>query len=479
MQDFAEIAVAALESAPCSLEMPAGTGKTQLIVCMIRRVADDGGRALVLTHTNAGVAAITRRCRQLEIPRGSFRIMTICSWAESVANAYRRLSDFDATKTREDKGYYEACEKAAVVAMSSDLFHKLLVLSYSSLLVDEYQDCSMLQHQLIEAMAESISATVVLGDRLQRIFDFKGDPFPDWTNDVERSFRQFAGLEPYPHRWSNGNQELGDWLLQYVRPKLLSGQRIDYASASMPGYEHLRYSIDMQATIGAAYKMARRGGNSLIVCPNIPPTSGEKLASRLSGTYSYMEEIEGSFLKKEIIEYEKSLSSGKQAYWLAQFARKCFSGFGTKSLDSTVLKAIDRGCSLAKYTRSRPGFTDALMAFDEYSNSPNLSSFKKAYESIEESRQGKIYRREAWRDTLKAIQGSFLSGSSPAEELSCIRNQLKYQDSRGGLRTVSRTLLVKGLEYDHVIVNDAERINNPNNLYVALTRPKMTLTVIG
>lgn len=38
---------------PCSIELPAGTGKTQLIAAVASLAGDLGKRTLILTHTNA------------------------------------------------------------------------------------------------------------------------------------------------------------------------------------------------------------------------------------------------------------------------------------------------------------------------------------------------------------------------------------------------------------------------------------------
>lgn len=43
---------------------------------------------------------------------------------------------------------------------------------------------------------------------------------------------------------------------------------------------------------------------------------------------------------------------------------------------------------------------------------------------------------------------------------------------------MSRTVLIKGLEFDHAVVLDADR-HNVVNLYVALTRASSTLTVLS
>jgi DNA helicase IV len=43
----------------------------------------------------------------------------------------------------------------------------------------------------------------------------------------------------------------------------------------------------------------------------------------------------------------------------------------------------------------------------------------------------------------------------------------------------SRTVLVKGLEYDHVIIADLAKFTDPRDLYVALSRARKSITVIG
>ena len=44
---------------------------------------------------------------------------------------------------------------------------------------------------------------------------------------------------------------------------------------------------------------------------------------------------------------------------------------------------------------------------------------------------------------------------------------------------VSRTLLVKGLEFDHVVIADIGNHTEVHDLYVALTRARKTVTILG
>ncbi len=69
------------------------------------------------------------------------------------------------------------------------------------------------------------------------------------------------------------------------------------------------------------------------------------------------------------------------------------------------------------------------------------------------------------------------------DELAKAREVLRYAGRRERKRAISRTLLVKGLEYDHVIVVEPADIvaaepRGLNRLYVALTRAVAGLVVL-
>jgi hypothetical protein len=71
---------------------------------------------------------------------------------------------------------------------------------------------------------------------------------------------------------------------------------------------------------------------------------------------------------------------------------------------------------------------------------------------------GRLYRREAWRDMLKAL-AIVAAGSelTVAQAIGSIRNRTRIVGRAQDDRIISRPLLVKGLEYDHAVVLNAER----------------------
>jgi DNA helicase-2/ATP-dependent DNA helicase PcrA len=78
--------------------------------------------------------------------------------------------------------------------------------------------------------------------------------------------------------------------------------------------------------------------------------------------------------------------------------------------------------------------------------------------------------------TLKAYnRGIYQTLSEAAWTL---RNNTKELGRRIDQRVISRTLLVKGLEFDHSIVLNADELDT-KNLYVAMTRGAKSLTVLS
>ena len=66
---------------------PAGCGKTHLIAESLR--AYDGSvPVLVLTHTNAGVAALRQRLARLAVPARLYRVTTLDGWAMRLGRAF-------------------------------------------------------------------------------------------------------------------------------------------------------------------------------------------------------------------------------------------------------------------------------------------------------------------------------------------------------------------------------------------------------
>jgi len=163
------------------------------------------------------------------------------------------------------------------------------------------------------------------------------------------------------------------------------------------------------------------------------------------------------------------------AHWLAQFAKEC--SVGLADIDRPVLDRLQADQSVTHYRRQ--GLEGVLESLDGLRTSPSRALLVDTANAIKCTPGVKVYRWEAWKDTLEAVENSLTSDSTPIEELGRIRDRLRRSGRRSHTRIASRTLLVKGLEYDHVIVANLDKMRDPRNLYVALTRARKSVTLIG
>ena len=209
------------------LVAPAGYGKTYTIAESLKYTA---GRQLILTHTHAGVASIKEKIKKFDIASNWYNIETISSFAQKYVNAFYTGTD---VPDQEDAREYHSfmIDKAAII-FKSKVVKDVIKATYGGLFVDEYQDCTKAQHEMILALSESLR-THILGDHLQGIFDFNGD-LVDFRTDLS-NFERMPELST-PHRWykEGNNRALGDRLKE-IRSLLEQGDVIDFSSSNVEG----------------------------------------------------------------------------------------------------------------------------------------------------------------------------------------------------------------------------------------------------
>jgi len=457
---------AALVAAPCSVEMPAGTGKTHLLAAAAAEAAHQGDRSLILTHTNAGVDAIRKRLKRFRVPPAMVHVDTITSWAFSLVRAYSRIAGVTVPDAP-DWSSSDAYVQGATLVAGSRAILRVNALSFDYMFVDEYQDCTLDQHDFVLALARAVPRTVIFGDRMQAIFGFAG-PLADWDTHVLPGFPALA-VDHQPHRWLGHNPALGQWLMD-IRPLLVAGQQFDFTAHSVEGLEWV--SASPTAVAGVAHGF--RDFDETVVLLDKWPNDVAAHASRLGGTYSVMEDIQGNFMRRELGGLPKN---GDQALarWLAGFAKQCIVGLA--GLDAALLSRLGRNLTVGHL--SRAGLEDTLRGLDDLLANPTYDQLGRTARTIQMTSGLSVYRWEAWKDSLEAIAMTAESGADPLDSLAHVRDRLRRRGRASHARVASRTLLVKGLEYDHVIIADAGRMTDRRNLYVAFTRARKSITVIG
>ncbi|MBL6464459.1 MAG: AAA family ATPase [Senegalimassilia sp.] len=206
---------------------PAGYGKTQAIV---NRVKDTEGKALVLTHTNAGVTALGNRLRLAGVEPACCEVSTIASYCEKWVKAYPKTAGFDELSTFTGSAYYDQLYPAAGQVFSKDWAQHVLSESYSCVIVDEYQDCTICQQEALFALSAGLDF-IVYGDPMQSIFIGLGI-LSAWKILLLASGRLMrdltGGLTPVPKSWET---RLRGFAMRCCRPSGAKACRFRWAAA--------------------------------------------------------------------------------------------------------------------------------------------------------------------------------------------------------------------------------------------------------
>jgi hypothetical protein len=456
-----------VDAAPCALEMPAGTGKTHLLAASVLVAARRGQRSLILTHTNAGVDALRKRLKTFGVESIFIRIETITSWAFTLVRSYPSLAELTVPELPDWTDSSKYIDAAARV-LNYQAVQRMHTVSFDFLFIDEYQDCNVRQHEFLNAINDAVSNTVIFGDRLQGIFGFGGETLVDWDGHVFPRY-PLLPVEHKAHRWATVNPELGAWLLG-LRAGMKHGESLDLSIVNIPGVTWVNSAQSSLADIAFSF----RDYSETVLILDKWSNDVARHASRLGGSYSVMEDIRGRFMLDELSKLPPD-GSYDIAFWLASFAKQCL--VGLSGIDSAILWKLRQDQAVGHLRRE--GLEAVVEDLEKLRMHPSYAGAVGVARRLVVTPGLRVYRWEAWTDTLGAIEESIVSGSTPLTEFEKIRDRLRRSGRRSHTRIASRTLLVKGLEYDHVVIADSTKLRDPRNLYVALTRARRSITVFG
>lgn len=240
---MSDASVAAALRSPARLvvvEAPAGCGKTTQGAEYARELAGNigDGRVLILAHTHAACDVFASRARRAG---GEVDIRTIDSLIGQITAAYHSALGLPAdtgawARSRKD-GYDKLAAKAAGLLRASPMIARSLALRYPIVICDEHQDASADQHALAMACYGSGASTRIFGDPMQRIYGRKNKAEIEADDQRWESLKQnadaFDELDE-PHRWSNGSDRLGRWILD-ARAALRDGRQLQLRGTLPPG----------------------------------------------------------------------------------------------------------------------------------------------------------------------------------------------------------------------------------------------------
>lgn len=450
---------------------PAGFGKTHLIAASL---CHSDRHQLVLTHTYAGVNALRRKLRQLRVPSGRCRIDTVASWSLRLSLSYPEASGW--TVNRPDPSQWTQLYAACSRLLDCAFIRRIVRASYGGLYVDEYQDCSRAQHDIVLKLARDLPCRI-LGDPLQAIFDFDGDPI-DWDRDVTGRFERIGQLDT-PHRWERaGAPALGAWL-RNVRQALESRQPIDLTAASN--------RIRLVTVTGDATQLLIAQGNtcrgfrcdpreSVIGIHKGEPTYKAKchqLAKKLGGMYSSLEEIEGRDLFSFVKKIERAANDQVRMTHAIALAKSTMTGLGSR-----VPAGTERGEQMPVRATTRNA--RVATAGNAYLTNPTSGNMAALLLALKDTPGAHVARADLFNRAVGVLKKHSVSPQlTLAEAAEKYQTQFRYRGRPvGRRRLIGTTLLVKGLEFHHAVVLDAPSLSR-KELYVALTRGAKSLTIVS
>jgi hypothetical protein len=445
---------------------PAGCGKTHLISDALGRYK---GRKpiLVLTHTNAGVAALRGRLERCQVPSSAYRVTTIDGWAMRLLTLFpmRCGHDPDIMTLSNPRQHYPAIRVAARNLLAAGHISDIIAATYDRLIVDEYQDCAVPQHEII-AHASAALPTCVLGDPLQAIFNFAG-PTADWETQVKAQFPD-AGELATPWRWINAGEEpFGRWLLD-ARQTLLAKGAIDLGTAPANiRWVQLDGVNDHRLRLAAgSVRLPGLNGRVLIMADSTNPGAQRDFASQIPGGV-VVENVD----MRDLVAFGENfdLASPDIAAYVINFAGTVMTNVGSAAMVQriTTLQA-GRARNLANEAE------EAALRFAErpsYSGAADLLAAINAQGGVRAHRPAIL--RGAY-DILKACRGH--DSLSPAEAATAVRERSRLVGRPLSTRTVGSTLLLKGLEADVAVILNPT-VMDRRHLYVAMTRGARQLII--
>jgi AAA domain len=404
---------------------PAGCGKTHLIANALTRHSGPKP-VLVLTHTNAGVAALRSRLDRFEVPTVRYRLSTIDGWAMRLAKTFPVRSGIDPTtlSLRNRGRDYPLIRDAAWRLLEGDHICDVLTSTYDRLIVDEYQDCSRRQHGIVYHAAKSLKTTV-LGDPMQAIFGF-GDPLADWVTEVCGHF-PLAGQLNTPHRWIQAGEEaFGRWLFK-VREQLAAGQSIDLRSApanvtwmQLPGSAE-----DHQIRLAAGRMNAGPDGKVLIIAKSTDPQGQRTYASQIPGAVT----VENADLT-DLVSFGEGfdLASPNALTHLINFAQSTMTNVGAQDMISRI-HSLRAG-------RAQREASAAEIAAINFAQAPSYADAATVLNEINQQGGVRVYRPAILRGAYKVLKACDHGGVSPAEAAIAVREQSRLIGVfRHGIRT--------------------------------------------
>lgn len=463
-----------LEKSKSMLIAPAGYGKTHTIALCIEQLEGKDKKCLILTHTHAGVASLKTKIENMNISKEKYSIETISSFSQKYVNAFYHGNFIPEQESQE---YFTFIIEEASKLFILNPIKIILKNSYSHLIVDEYQDCTILHHSLILSLA-SVLPTHILGDPLQGIFNIKKQVLVDMEN--KKQMGNFISTEntfflDQPYRWIKGNAINLGFSLQQIRQKLESHQMIDlslYPSID----QRIINETDLWRPKSEYSSQIRilcnsKTDNILFIYPDSTSENiRERLVKLYGGKMCLLEAIDSKIYYKSAKAYDimnkdnfyDILINEFKQYFSQIVINNWFNNKGVKKKlreeDKIYTEPIQRNLERLKNNISYDLLAETIIL-------------------VSKLPKNKTFRSELTREICKSLRKAHIENISVYEAMKRNRNICRRLGRNIHGKCLGTTLLTKGLEFHTVVILNAHKFKDPKNFYVAITRASKHLIV--
>jgi len=445
---------------------PAGFGKTYTISECLKFTR---GKQLILTHTHAGVASIKEKIRKAGIQSLFYNVETITSFARRYVLAFYTKDDIP--DQEDSKKYYPFIIEKAISLFGNNLIREVVTNTFNGLFVDEYQDCSLGQHQLILVLSD-LFPTRILGDYLQGIFGFNSGSLVDLqsSEDMGHFWSNRYVLET-PWRWIIGENKTLGQDLRMIRSLLEDNKPID-----LNDFNSLEVNISndiYKDDYNKIFKILNEEESLLILTPE---------SSYIESRLDFIKRFKNlCFLIESIDE--------KDFYNLS----KKFDNMDRENVFSVIrevsLKLFNNTGINNWFTESgikkKKSESDKLLAkpiqikLEHLRQKISYSMVSELLRNINNLPGVKCYRKELFASVCRVLGEAEDDAISVHEAMLNKRNMIRRVGRKIYGKCIGTTLLTKGLEFDAVLVINAHNFDCPKNLYVALTRASRRLIIFS
>lgn len=448
------------------VEAHAGCGKTHTIATCVSLVQ---GRSLILTHTHAGVASIRAKLEKQGVDSSKYKVSTIDSYVQKYVLAFYMGNDIP---QQNDSSYYAFILAQAVQIFKTTPVRAIIKNSYTSLFVDEYQDCTKLQHKVIMQLA-GILKIYLFGDSLQGIFNFSNNPTVSFDTDIPKEFLRHRFVLQEPYRWKDSNEPLGQDI-ERIRNELESGKDIDLSQYASIKFMKIAEGELSQSPKREIHELISQNRELLFITPHhynieIRLNFASKYGMRISALEANTEK--DFFILAQLLD---NIVSNKQIIDIKMVLKTIFRNSIGIWINLNNGKIINK-----KSVEDQTHSLGVKKIYSQLLNNFSLNNLKDFLIEGSKLPRVKCYRKELFADLIKSLDLAMSERFSIYEAMCQVRNKKAVLGRTIKGRYIGTTLLTKGLEFKTVVILDAQDFKDPKNFYVAISRAQEHLIIFS